>query len=164
MKKIGAAIGSIAVLAAIVAVYNVAKAVAYVSVVPEMQKRSANQCLSGRSSSCVQERTFYVTCPEKVKERELDYWWNHRGEAVLQSIFDERYAAYDYDFEKIKEWSACKGLLIAKQFNSMNVSSPSKYGFTMFGNSLPGLTHGSTLKVKPLPDNKIQVRVNYTYL
>ncbi len=155
------------VMAAIISfliLYKAAEGAAYRFIIAEMERWAVERCMKENVSNCLTDSNIYVTCPVPANKYGLQFWWDHRGEANLRAALQDQYANLSYDFERLKQWSACNGLIIDKKFNSINVSSPSKYGFTLFGSSIIGITHGSTLEIRPSTEKNIQVRVGFTYL
>nr|WP_250812997.1 hypothetical protein [Neorhizobium tomejilense] len=154
----------IAAIVSFLIVYKTAERAAYRFIIAEMERSKIERCLRESASNCLNDSNIYVTCPVPVPQDALQFWWNHRGEANLREAIQVQYANLNYDFDRLKQWCACTGLLIQRKFNSINVSSPAKYGFTIFGASIIGITHGSTLEIRPSAERNLQVRVGFTYL
>jgi hypothetical protein len=146
-----------------VAVYALANSKAHDHIMAEMTRRQVERCISPRIGNCDAESRQYVRCSTPVAADALEFWWDNRGSERLQAVLQAEFTKLGGDIERMKQWVACRGLLVPVQFESMNISSPALYGSTLFGQSIPYFTYGSSLEVKKSEIGKLNIRVGFTY-
>ncbi|BCH66072.1 hypothetical protein RvVAT039_32880 [Agrobacterium vitis] len=133
-------------------------------IIAEMRLKQENRCGGADIKGCKVDRDNYIECKEEIFEYKFDYWWNNKYKENIENIIYKKYIDSFYDFKKVKYWMACEGFMILKSSDSMNISSPSYYGYSLFDDDLFWFAYRVSLDVREEPDRKIKVRIGFTYL
>ena len=133
-------------------------------IITEMRLNQKSRCVGANIRGCKFERENYIECKDEKSGDNFDYWWNNKGKDNIEYIISQKYVDYFYDFKKVKYWMACEGFLILKSSDSINISSPSYYGYSLFDDDLIWFGYAVSLDVHEGADGKIKIRIGFTYL